>query len=146
VDPRAARAEAAHDLVALERRELAHGRHAERLEALRGARAHAEDLRDRQRVEDLADLVGADDAEAVGLVEVARELGEELRGRDADRRDEPGLPQDVALDAAADLDRVAEQALAAGGVEERRRSTRSGQSWSAFAVGIAERTPNFRDS
>ena len=75
--------------------------------AFRSARTDAEDLRDGERIEHGADLVLLDDPEAVGLVEVRCQLGQELRWRDADRNDEAGFAQDVLLDAPTDFDRVA---------------------------------------
>ena len=49
-----------------------------------------------ERVEDVELGAGLDDEQPVRLGEVARELGQQLRGRDPDRRDQPGLGADPA--------------------------------------------------
>ena len=62
---------------------------------------------------------GLDDEHAVGLGEIARELGEELRRRDADREAQPGLVEHAPADRRRDLAR----ARRACGARRRRRRT-----------------------
>jgi hypothetical protein len=71
-----------------------------------------------QRRETREHLVGLQDGESVGLVPVAAQLGQELVGRDAHRGRDPGLGADAPLDEGRDGGRRAEQARAAGHVEE----------------------------
>ena len=75
--------------VALARRELADGADAERCELLVGLGPDAVDLAARQRPDARLQVVLVDHRDAVGLVELARDLGQQLVGRDADRAGEP---------------------------------------------------------
>ena len=64
-----------------------------------------------------APVLGRDDAQAVGLVLVGRELGDELAVADAGRRGEPGLRADPAADVLGDRPRAAEAEPVLGDVE-----------------------------
>jgi len=93
-------------------REVAHGPHAQRGEAAPRRRTDAPEALDRQGMEKVELGAGRDNDETVGLGVLARELGEQLRGRDADRGREPG----VGAHAPPDRDR----AVGPGPVEPRR--------------------------
>src|SRR5690606_19081263 len=79
--------------------QVAAGVHAEAVEPGRGDLAHTEDLLYRQRGDEGVDVLRADDELAVGLVPVARHLGDELVGGNACR----GGDADLVMDAGADL-------------------------------------------
>ena len=119
VQPRAERiSERACERRFRQRGQLADRRHGETLEAFERGRTHAPEARDRERREEVALGSGRDDDEAVGLGEVARELGEELGGGDTDRHDEAGFVAHAAPDRRGDLGPGAEQAPRAAHVEE----------------------------
>ena len=84
-------AQHANQLVLGEPFELLDRVYAEAAQALGGRRPHSRDHRHLHRAQQVLLHPGSDDDEAVGLVEVARDLGDELGGADADRpRDAAG--------------------------------------------------------
>ena len=74
-----------------------------------GPLADAPQPRDRQRREERRLLARRHDDQAVRLAQVRRDLGHELRRRDADRGGQPDLVADLVLDPARDRRAVAEQ-------------------------------------
>ena len=97
---------------------LADGADAQPLEDLAALLADAPEPLDRQRIEELLHLVRLHDDQGVGLLQVAGDLGQELVGGHAHRGHQPQLLADRLLDLPPDLDRRAEQVLAAGHVQE----------------------------
>ena len=101
-------------------------------------------------VEERALGPGRDDEQPVGLRQVARELGEELRRRDADRRGEPGLGADArAQQRARSRRRCPSSRRAPRDVEERlvdrelldeRRDRREDRHHLAALLGVARRS------
>ena len=73
---------------------------------------------DRKRRKEAANVLGHD-REPVGLVEIGRNLRDELARRDTGRRGELELLLDVCFDRARNGDPIAEQRLARGHIEER---------------------------
>ncbi len=100
----------------LARGEVADGVQAMGLELLVGARADAVDLAAGQGPDAGGEVVDGDNADAVGLVELAGKLGEQLVGRDANGAGELRHFEDALLDAARQL--AATVAFAAGDVGE----------------------------
>ena len=88
------------------------------LEPRRGLRADAEQAPDQQRVQHRVHVLRADHREPVGLAHLRAELREQLVVRHADRGREPGAVADAPLDLARHVVAAAEQADAAGDVEE----------------------------
>ena len=116
---RAVLAEPPHDEVRRQRRQVADRPHAVVGERDRGLLADAPQPRDRQRREERRLLAERHDDQPVGLAQVRRDLGHELRRRDADRGGQPDLRPDVGLDPPGDRRAVAEQRRRPGDVEER---------------------------
>src|SRR5829696_1415166 len=110
-------------------REVAHGDHAEAGQALLGGGPDSGEALDRKGVEEIELRAGLDDEEAVGLGEVTRQLGQQLRDGDTDRRGEPGLL------AHAPADR--RRALRPGAV--RPRATRNVEELFVKGAGLDER-------
>src|SRR3569833_2013049 len=126
-------------LAASERREVLPGHHAEPAdqrglgiardvadrrepharERAAGRLADGPQPRRRQSVEERYEVLLGARAQAIRLVDIRGDLRRELDRRDADRRDELGLGRHALLARARDRHRVAEQAFAAGTVEER---------------------------
>ncbi len=82
-------AEQADELVLADGLEVGHGVDAGAAKALGRRRADARDDRDVHRPQQVRLATGRDDDQAVGLVEVAGHLGDELRRPDPDRRGQP---------------------------------------------------------
>ena len=100
-------------------RDLAHGAEPAGVQPARGGGADAPQPFDREGVEEGDLLVGLDDQEAVGLRDRARDLGEELRSRDADGDAQSDVLEDVAAEADGDLGRRPGDPLEPSNVEER---------------------------
>ena len=84
-------AEAADQVVELDGAEVGDGRHLHLGERPLGRRTDAVDPPHRQRIEEGLHLLGAHDGEAVGLVEVGGDLGDQPVGPDADAHRQPPL-------------------------------------------------------
>ena len=84
-------AEQLHERRLGELRDLADRVDPARVQLRRRLRPDAPQPLDRQRVEEVELAVGRDDEQPVGLGDAARDLGEELRARDADRDRQPDL-------------------------------------------------------
>ena len=88
------------------------------LEPCRGLRADAEQPADRQRIQHRAHVFRPDPREAVRLLHVGCELGEQLVVRDPNRSAEARTVADALLDLARHVLAAAEEADAAGDVEK----------------------------
>ncbi len=99
------------------RPEVSDRRHPHRGESGAGGLADTGELADRQRGEERLDLLRPDDEQAVGLLPVGGDLGEELVRRDAGRGGEGGLFADLAPDDARRLGRGREAGELLGDVE-----------------------------
>ena len=101
-EDRAHLAEPAHEEVVGQRRQVADRPDAVLLQRRRPIRADAPQPRDRERREERRLGARRDDDQAVGLAEVAGDLGDQLRRRDPDRDRQPDLAADRVLDLPAD--------------------------------------------
>ena len=116
---RAVLAEPAHDEVGRERREVADRPHRVVAQRHRGLVPDTPQPPDRERGEEGRLLAQRHDDQPVGLLQVRRDLGDELGAGDPDRGGQPDLGPDVVLDPAGDGRAVAEQDRGPGHVEER---------------------------
>ena len=112
-------ADRADERVLGHRREVADGPHTEALEPPTRRGPDPPEPLDRQWVQERELLTGRDDDQPIGLREIARDLGQELRRRDADRRVQPGLRLHSGADSHCDLGARAVQPVRAANVEER---------------------------
>jgi tetratricopeptide (TPR) repeat protein len=100
-------------------REIAERGEAHRAQALGCLRSDAPHALDWQWIEKRGDVFGGNDHEPVRLLQIARDLGEELVGSDAGRGGQSRLLADRRADALGDRAAVAEEAAARGDVEKR---------------------------
>src|SRR6516162_11338791 len=91
---------------------------AELLQSLAGVAPHAPQAADRQGIEKLLHAGGVDDDKAIGLLQIAGDLGQELVLRHADRGHKANALADLGLDSPGNLDRRAEERLASCYVDE----------------------------
>mmetsp|Transcript_6770 Transcript_6770/g.28501 ORF Transcript_6770/g.28501 Transcript_6770/m.28501 type:complete len:408 (+) Transcript_6770:2174-3397(+) len=94
------------------RRNVAHGLQAELDELVAGLGADAVDLAHRQRPDARGDVGQRQHRDAVGLVQFAGDLAEQLVGRDADGAGQAGRPRDRVLDLARHGFHAAERVVA----------------------------------
>ena len=100
------------------RRDLADGRDADAVQLLGRDVPDSPQTLDGKRVQERELAVGRHDEQAVRLRNAARDLGEELRARDADRDRETDMRPSVAPQSHGDVGRRARQAAHAAHVEE----------------------------
>ncbi len=98
--------------------QVADGAHAGAVQPLLGGRADAAEPAHRQGVQELQLLARRDHGQAVGLVQIRPDLGEQLGGRRADRAGDPaGGGGDPRLQVHAEADHTVEAEVGAGGGE-----------------------------
>jgi len=117
-------------------RDVAYGARAQLMEPLGSLRTGAEEALDRQRRQKGDDLVRRDDDEPARLLQVGRDLRDELARRDADRGGDALLVGDLVLDLARDRLAVAER-RALPVTSRNASSIESGSTWSVTRSRIA---------
>jgi hypothetical protein len=98
-------------------REIGPGDDAQRRHLFRCARPDPVEALDRQCGDEARPLFGADDAQTVGLVLVARQLGDELVVRHARAGRQPGLAGNIGADHLGNMGGRSDRLLVGGDVE-----------------------------